>query len=436
MLTFNLRFLLSILFLSILAPLCSLAQETFYVPDSALVYFGNKVPAGIFGFVRSNGNISMAENAQLYFLGKIWINENNATLTDSTTINNSSKGGRVHFYQPNPVFGNLGQQILQANYTDTVSNSTSFSNITIDNNSGVILTSDINVLKNTHFRRGHIYLNFYDFYIGDSLNQGLLSGYDEHRYFVTTSNVVKGFLRYRSVASGSMAAFPIGPNDKVYSPLQIVNRGNNDQFFARAFEKVYSNATNGSLIADSTLQLTWNLGKAAMDNAEVIVSLQHDMSIEDPVFRENRERSYISIYKENLWDKPFFRSLPQMPGNITSTFSIASAITNTRKLYLNTPLFLTKKVSKANKSFEIPNVFSPNGDNINDRWNVKGLAEFENCLVEIYNRYGQMLFRSNGYKQPWDGTYKGNPVPVATYYYIINLNNGDRPLGGSVTLLR
>jgi gliding motility-associated-like protein len=138
-----------------------------------------------------------------------------------------------------------------------------------------------------------------------------------------------------------------------------------------------------------------------------------------------------------VWDQPYYRSAPQTPGNITSSFGIISAITNTRKLYLtNTPLFLTKKVSKAHKTFEIPNVFSPNGDNINDRWNIKGLAEYDNCVVEIYNRYGQMLFRSNGYRQPWDGTYKGAPLPVATYYYIINLAKGERPVAGSVTILR
>jgi gliding motility-associated-like protein len=67
---------------------------------------------------------------------------------------------------------------------------------------------------------------------------------------------------------------------------------------------------------------------------------------------------------------------------------------------------------------------------------VRGLRDYPNCVVEIFNRYGQMVFRSNGYNQPWDGTYKGQPLPVATYYYVIDLKNGDKPIGGSVTLLR
>ena len=90
----------------------------------------------------------------------------------------------------------------------------------------------------------------------------------------------------------------------------------------------------------------------------------------------------------------------------------------------------------AKKSIIIPNVFSPNGDNVNDKWVIRGLVEYEECRVEIYNRYGQLLFQSFGYRQPWDGTYKGQAMPVATYYYIINLKPGEAPLSGSVTVLR
>jgi gliding motility-associated-like protein len=81
-------------------------------------------------------------------------------------------------------------------------------------------------------------------------------------------------------------------------------------------------------------------------------------------------------------------------------------------------------------------VFSPNGDNINDTWNIRALKDFANCTVEIFNRWGQPIFRSNGYQQPWDGTYNGKPLPVATYYYIIDVKDGQKPIAGSVTILR
>ncbi len=69
----------------------------------------------------------------------------------------------------------------------------------------------------------------------------------------------------------------------------------------------------------------------------------------------------------------------------------------------------------------IPNAFSPNGDGINDKWIITNLEYYPTADVEVFNRYGQPLFYSTNYAQkPWDGTYNGSPVPVGTYYYIIN----------------
>ena len=84
----------------------------------------------------------------------------------------------------------------------------------------------------------------------------------------------------------------------------------------------------------------------------------------------------------------------------------------------------------------IPNVFTPNGDGINETWLVKYLSDFTDCSVEIFNRYGQLVFHSTGYNQPWDGSIKGTQAPAATYYYIINLKNGLKPIAGFVDIVR
>ena len=83
-----------------------------------------------------------------------------------------------------------------------------------------------------------------------------------------------------------------------------------------------------------------------------------------------------------------------------------------------------------------PNAFSPNGDGINDTWQILYLNDYPNCRVEIYTRAGQLIFQSNGYTSPWDGKYKGNPLPIGTYYYIIQPGNGVETVMGSVTILR
>lgn len=84
----------------------------------------------------------------------------------------------------------------------------------------------------------------------------------------------------------------------------------------------------------------------------------------------------------------------------------------------------------------IPNAFSPNGDGVNDRWEIKYLETYPGATVEIYNRYGQLVFRSKGYSQPWDGRYNGSPVPVGTYYYMVDPKNNRKPIAGFVDIIR
>ncbi|HEV7782637.1 MAG TPA: gliding motility-associated C-terminal domain-containing protein [Chitinophagaceae bacterium] len=85
------------------------------------------------------------------------------------------------------------------------------------------------------------------------------------------------------------------------------------------------------------------------------------------------------------------------------------------------------------------NAFTPNGDGINELW----LITSGNCLsrakAQVFNRYGAKVFESNDYKNTWDGTYEGKPLPDGTYYYIIDyklLNGKSVFMKGNVTILR
>jgi len=89
-------------------------------------------------------------------------------------------------------------------------------------------------------------------------------------------------------------------------------------------------------------------------------------------------------------------------------------------------------------SIAFPNGFSPNGDGTNDVWEIDYIYLFPDCQVEVYNRWGQLLFLSIGYNTPWDGKYNNQDIPVGTYYYIINLNHPLYPdaYTGPLTVLR
>ncbi len=88
------------------------------------------------------------------------------------------------------------------------------------------------------------------------------------------------------------------------------------------------------------------------------------------------------------------------------------------------------------KKITIPNTFTPNGDGINDVWEIDGLQTYPESVTEVYNRYGQLVHRSRGYSRAWDGKLNGTFLPVGTYYYIINRNKDLPLLSGSITIIR
>lgn len=90
---------------------------------------------------------------------------------------------------------------------------------------------------------------------------------------------------------------------------------------------------------------------------------------------------------------------------------------------------------QVNNDLIIPNTFTPNGDGINDYWSIKNINEYTNSEVSIYNRWGQQVYYSRGYATPWDGTYNGKPLPAATYYYLITVNDIKLKKAGYVTIL-
>jgi gliding motility-associated-like protein len=85
---------------------------------------------------------------------------------------------------------------------------------------------------------------------------------------------------------------------------------------------------------------------------------------------------------------------------------------------------------------EIPNAFTPNADGYNDVWNIRYLNSYTNPTVQIFNRYGQQIYYSVGYANPWDGRFNGEDLPMGTYYYIVNPGNGRKVMAGSVTLIK
>ena len=90
------------------------------------------------------------------------------------------------------------------------------------------------------------------------------------------------------------------------------------------------------------------------------------------------------------------------------------------------------------------NIFSPNGDGKNDFWRVPKNYLFPDLEIEIFNRWGSLVWSAKGDKaaKGWDGrTNSGNELPIGTYYYVVKFNvkaqgSSWKPLTGSVTIVK
>lgn len=87
---------------------------------------------------------------------------------------------------------------------------------------------------------------------------------------------------------------------------------------------------------------------------------------------------------------------------------------------------------------EMPTAFTPNGDGKNDVWRIPEIEPFPNAVVEIFDRWGNLIYRSEpGYSRPWDGyASDGRMMPMDSYYFVIDLGDGTEPIVGTVTIIK
>ncbi|RZM28998.1 MAG: T9SS type B sorting domain-containing protein [Pedobacter sp.] len=81
-----------------------------------------------------------------------------------------------------------------------------------------------------------------------------------------------------------------------------------------------------------------------------------------------------------------------------------------------------------------PSAFTPNGDGINDFWELPSTAG-ETISLRIFSRSGTILYQSNAYDNKWNGTYQGQKLNAGTYFYLIKIDGKGKAISGSVTLI-
>ena len=92
----------------------------------------------------------------------------------------------------------------------------------------------------------------------------------------------------------------------------------------------------------------------------------------------------------------------------------------------------------------VPQLVTPNGDGNNDVFEIQGVYDYPNNILEIYNRWGNLVYRQESYQNTWGGecteglTLGGDILPAGTYFYIFDKgqNNGEKPVKGYIFLTK
>jgi gliding motility-associated-like protein len=89
--------------------------------------------------------------------------------------------------------------------------------------------------------------------------------------------------------------------------------------------------------------------------------------------------------------------------------------------------------------------FSPNGDGNNDAWIIRDIERYPNNVIKVFNRWGNLVYETKGYNNNdnvWYGQSNGKltigdlKVPDGTYFYVIDLGDGGKALGGYIIVKR
>lgn len=85
----------------------------------------------------------------------------------------------------------------------------------------------------------------------------------------------------------------------------------------------------------------------------------------------------------------------------------------------------------------VPQVFTPNGDGLNDVWELKGTEAYPQARVTVYNRWGEVVFQAaEGYSAPFDGMLNGQALPTGNYVYALRPAPNQPTLRGVVLIAR
>lgn len=215
-----------------------------------------------------------------------------------------------------------------------------------------------------------------------SQNPNILNNPPEGRYYA---------MLYNSEGCTDTSSVFINIYDPGSGTVDILPRGENED------EILVAEGTNVKLYSDITY--------------DDIIGLEYEWIPSDWLICENCGDTSAHLSKH-----PLFRGEVRM-GEDSSYFNVRLIVRDSYNCLIDEDELLIKVAHRFSQV--VPDAFSPNGDGTNDELFVRGWGIEELLEFRIYNRWGEVVFETTDIDEGWDGTYKGEPVPIGTYVYTL-----------------
>lgn len=312
------------------------AQSGFYIPKKGKVFFAGDTST-IFSNVSNNGNLGVHKNAVVNFKGQVWENDPVAQITDETDTT-TGVGGWIRF------IGDSIRQQVYGGYNAASKTGPAFQHLQIANKNGVeLINGSLKVKRELALANGLVYLNDKLFVVGNN-NPGIISGFNESRYFVTGTRANGGLLLRENIrAADGQVVFPVGTRDEAYTPAAIRSRTQQgDDYYVSVFEGVKTSLFSGNDMNDSSVNKTWQIGKVLHPGEGTAdVFLQHQNKDEGTRFAVFKDFAYVSQFAGNNWDAGFPMGTPAR-GSLTAGAALSNSGLNQRTFTLSGASYFTK----------------------------------------------------------------------------------------------
>ncbi len=174
-----------------------------------------------------------------------------------------------------------------------------------------------------------------------------------------------------------------------------------------------------------------------MDTETTIDVLANDIGLNDGVKALAVETSPTNgICRITSDFKVYYSPLTGFVGTETFTYRVTDRDDESSVAYIT-----VRVVPDPDGKVVVPEAFSPNGDGFNDTFEVLNIGQFQHITLKVYNRWGNLVYKSDRYKNDWDGTANvslslGSKLPAGTYYYLLEILDTGKTYKGSVFIKR